>query len=325
MRHIGYSPFAMIPWVLLSVALHAGAVLWAGARHWSTPDLRNDPLAIDPPDLLDEVRPGIEESDAMVISWIGYDEPTPHSADPAEFDQPALTLDAGAPPSPPMVEAPEPTPAPSPVAESEAAAETFAQAMRILGAQASDGAQMVEQIGREFREAARQSARPLRELLAQLMRPVEVPQPTKVAEKPPSESDIPPAETTAPPAEGGPGDPGIDADKESTPVSIAKVPIELRKVGNPLAAAGLEIKTVRPRFTHYTTLTVSPHDPLIRVEFNRAGKVVSASLLESSGHKDVDNPILDAIYQWTAAGKPLESLNPDSSPATIAIEFRIVL
>ena len=197
--------------------------------------------------------------------------------------------------------------------------------MRLLGARADQGIQAMEQLGDSVREAAKQSADPLRAMLAQLFRPSPQSSPTKLTEAAPTESESTPQAADSPASDGTTGEPGIADEKESDAVSIANVPVELRKVGNPLAAAGLDIKTVRPKFTHYTTLTVAPRSPLIRVEFDRKGVVVSAVLLESSGHKDVDNPILDAIYQWRATGKPLESIDPDGSPATVAIEFRIVL
>lgn len=323
------NPLGMVGWVAMSVVIHAGLGMYAGARAWHAADdserwAERDEREATP----DEIRPGVESSDAMVISWIGFEDPTPHSATPSDYDQPALALDSGAPAAAPMIESPAPTPTPEPSANATPAqqAESIERAMRIVGAQVEQGATLIADAGEDFRDAAEASLEPLRQLLARLMRPS--PKPTARTAEAETSDPVPaaePSEQTQSPADGGQGDPGVPADRESAPVSIANVPIEMRELGNPLAAAGLDIKTVRPRFTHYTRLTVLPDDPLIRVEFDRTGKVVKAELLESSGHRNVDNPILDAVYRWSASGKPLETLEGEGSPATIPIEFRIVL
>lgn len=318
------NPWTILGWLLVSVVIHAGAALYAGSCAWGarqeTPGDLDDSRVTHPED----VRPGIERSDAMVISWIGFDEPTPHSATPSDYDQPALTLDPGSPSATPIVESP--APGPEVAATPAPTAHDLERAMRVIGARVEQSAAVIADGGRHLRDSARESVAPLRELLARLMRtptsPVSSTAQVDPAEPRPAAT---PAERTQSPADGGKGEQGAPSDRESAPVSIANVPIQMRELGNPLAAAGLDIKTIRPRFTHYTQLTVRPNNPLIRVEFDRGGRVVKAELLESSGHRDVDNPILDAVYRWTAAGKPLETLGAAGSPATIPIEFRIVL
>lgn len=316
---------AITPWVLISVALHAGALLWAAQRDWRDWDAPNEHLALEPPRPLDALRLGIESSQAITISWIGFEEPTPHAARPADFDQPALTMDAGATPSAP------PPPPPSRVDNAAAAeraqeiAESLERAFDVIGARTEEGVRSVERLGAEAFSAAGQAARPFRSLLEALMRPAPAPTPSR---EPIANADPAPPVPVPPdaaPDPGASGEPGIESDRESDPASIMDVPVPLRELGRPIAAEGLEIRTVRPRFTHYTRLTVRPADPLIRVRFDRKGRVVTAELVESSGHKDVDNPILDAVYRWTASGKALESLDPASPDATVAIEFRIVL
>ena len=45
------------------------------------------------------MRPGISDSQAATISWIGYDEYQEHLAPKAPIDQAALTMEPPAPPS----------------------------------------------------------------------------------------------------------------------------------------------------------------------------------------------------------------------------------
>ncbi len=334
-----YSSWSVAPCLLLSIGIHAGAALAIGGLGWSGPGARSA-VEFAPP-TPPEVRPGIERSDAMSISWIGFEDPTPHSATPAESDQPELTMNSGAPATMPadLVPPPPPPPPPAPGAgapggggggppspsamtpsEVAEAKQTLEMAWRELGVQTERGARSLEAVGKELRRSARDAAEAVRALMSALATPADEPTET-LAETPPEPTPTP--SPAAPPP--SPGEPGQSSDRESTASSIARVEIEARKLGNPAAGAGLDIKTVRPRFTHYTRLTVQPKDPLIRVEFDRTGVVVGATVVESSGHRDVDRPILDAIYRWTATGEALDSLKPGSDPATVALEFRIVL
>lgn len=116
---------------------------------------------------------------------------------------------------------------------------------------------------------------------------------------------------------------GNRADRES--VASAVITADKDDLGKPLAARGLEIKTVRPRFTQYTRLTAAPRDPVLRVYFDRNGKVQKVEVLRSSGIPDVDRPVLDAIYQWRAVGEQLGSLREGDPPATLPVEFKILL
>ncbi|TVQ61911.1 MAG: hypothetical protein EA379_05720 [Phycisphaerales bacterium] len=155
---------------------------------------------------------------------------------------------------------------------------------------------------------------------------------------PPDASPSTPSEPSAPSASRGstPEAPtGEISDRESdgmrTDDAIVVEP------GRPLAAKGLEIRTVRPRWSHYTLITANPKDAIVRVRFGRDGSVVSAVYVESSGRADVDRPVMDAIYQWRASGRPLLELpeyepsdddDDETSDAAIpAVEllFRIVL
>lgn len=98
--------------------------------------------------------------------------------------------------------------------------------------------------------------------------------------------------------------------------------------GQPVAAKGLEIKTRRPVFSLYTRVTAAPRNAVVRVRFTREGKVASAEMVRSSGVADVDRPILDAVYGWTASGKKLLELpetREGEKRATVSMVFEIVL
>ena len=128
---------------------------------------------------------------------------------------------------------------------------------------------------------------------------------------------------TTPPAPSGSGAAGHHSDRESAASSILEA--EWSKLGRPLAGAGLEIKTRRPKFTQYTRIMGAARDPVVRVHFRRDGRVERVDLVRSSGNADVDRPVIDAIYLWRATGEPLKRIPSPSPPATYPVEFRILM
>jgi hypothetical protein len=110
-----------------------------------------------------------------------------------------------------------------------------------------------------------------------------------------------------------------EADASSTTPSV-----EIRP-GRPAAAQGLDITTKRPIFTRLTRVTAYPDNPLLKVTFNRAGIVSKVEIVESSGLADVDGPVVNAIYQWTAKGKTLADLAAGDPSAGITLSVRILL
>jgi len=151
---------------------------------------------------------------------------------------------------------------------------------------------------------------------------VEPTQPDVVAPGPPlQDSAQQPSTKAAAPAGERPGE---KTDRQSTASSL-KATIEVIP-GRTAAAQGLEIKTVRPRWSDTTRLTAAPRNPLVRVTFARTGKVTSAVFASgmNTGWKDVDDPLLDAIYRWSAKGEALRALPPDRS-AGLTVQFRIML
>lgn len=127
----------------------------------------------------------------------------------------------------------------------------------------------------------------------------------------------------SPSASPGELDQGQQADRESN--ASSRLTAEWKKLGQPLAGGGLEIKTRRPRFTQYTRIMGANQNPVVRVHFRKDGKVDRVEMIESSGNPDVDRPVINAVYDWRATGARLSSVPEPSPPGTLALEFRILL
>jgi hypothetical protein len=141
---------------------------------------------------------------------------------------------------------------------------------------------------------------------------------------------VPPAGPEA--AQGAPGSagsakatPGNKSDRESDAAS-KKGPIEVRP-GKPAAGQGLEIQTVRPKWSITVQLTSVPKNPMVRIVFGPDGKVKNAAFLvgQDTGSAEVDGPLLDAIYRWTAKGKAIDQLPKNDPKAGVPLIMRIVL
>lgn len=155
----------------------------------------------------------------------------------------------------------------------------------------------------------------------------------------PTSSRPAPAQPTRPPTPGGPATTatrpappsapsGNNADrdaelseKQADATSLTQT-IDIRP-GRPAASQGLDIITRRPNFTRLTRVVAYPDNPLLKVTFSRAGQVVNVVLVESSGASDIDDPVINAVYQWTARGKALDDLAHEHSTLTVSV--RIIL
>lgn len=115
---------------------------------------------------------------------------------------------------------------------------------------------------------------------------------------------------------------GAQSDRESDPSSTIDVPREQWRLGKPLAAHGLEIKTRRPEFTILTTLTAWPRNPTCRIDFDRSGVPKAAQIVRSSGDSRIDADIEACLYRWRATGKPLDPLADDQ---TLSIYIHLLI
>lgn len=258
----------------------------------------------------------------MSLAWIGLDEMRPFDAPASEVDQAQFT------PDPSM-------------------AGQLSQIQPLLQALAE-----ARQIGESTRQAmteAVQSARRVTGALAELLEaaatvaatetlppPAEAPTPEDVTVREGEETETPAeqpteiAETggsTAPsPQEGATGDSGEtgQADDREAPAAAVN-PVRVRDLGGPVEAQGLRIDTVRPFFHDITRLTASTRSPIFRLHFSREGRVRQVETLESSGRRDVDEAILNALFRWRARGDALNRISSESPEATVAIDIRILL
>ncbi|MEO0632352.1 MAG: hypothetical protein AAFY46_16740, partial [Planctomycetota bacterium] len=75
-----------------SVLLHVAAAMLLGG---SSPSDAGFEDGLQPPTMDADATPGIAESDAVTVSWIGFADPTPHTAPEAETEQAQVSPDAG--------------------------------------------------------------------------------------------------------------------------------------------------------------------------------------------------------------------------------------
>lgn len=144
---------------------------------------------------------------------------------------------------------------------------------------------------------------------------------------PPSPQPAPKARANSPPAGGGStGDrPFEKSDRDVDPSSLEE-PIEV-KPGRPLAAKGLEIKTVTLDLTTLSRRFTWTTNPVVLVKFGRSGTVVHADFVkgQTAGSPEWNNALLAAMYRWTAAGEELKKLPKNNPEAGVEVQFRILL
>ena len=315
--HPDRSRWPMVLGLALSVCLHLGAaaVLAAGGGG----RLPFTSVAPTPPPEDNSVKLGVDQSDASTITWLGFEEPTPHEAPRADIEQASLAI---------------------------AAAQQVADEVQRAAAAAPRAlAQLAEAVERE-REAARAAgvdAQDAIERLADLIAARPEAQPQATGESP-SEREQTERQAAAGPqsptdgagvAESSEGEasedaapavadaPDGNADKEAAARSLEN-PVKVEP-GKPVAAEGLNIQTIRPRWSHTTLLTSRPRSPVIRVFFNREGAVERAVFERSSGSKFVDEPLLNAVYQWRARGERLRNLETEGDGSLLELVFEISL
>jgi len=98
----------------------------------------------------------------------------------------------------------------------------------------------------------------------------------------------------------------------------------------PIVGKGMEILTVRPRYTAAVRLSAVPKNPIVVMWFDGKGKVSKAEFLRdgkkvySSGVVGVDQPLLNAMYQWRAKGKEIEALDADDPESLVEVSIKIV-
>ncbi len=329
---LGLHALVILP--LLAATLRADEPRGVGALVEPPPE--DPPLPADEP----EAPLGIDRSDAVTLNWIGYEEYAEHLAKLAETDQAAFidddagggggtagestrpqgeTADSGDAPRPPANERSSPASGGASPPGPPSVTPATAKAAEVDSPQkAVPGADPMPAGDPNRPDPAPPSPTPA-ETDTPAEQPTPSPQESPQRETPPTPPSPPPAAPKeGDPAPAAPGPPrdappkaGDAAEKESDAFSAIDVPPELWKLGKPLAMKGLEIRTRRPTLPLLTQLTTRPRDPVVELRFHRNGRVVQAQLLSSTGFPQVDGPILDALYAWTAKGEVLSSLDED--------------
>jgi hypothetical protein len=267
----------------------------------------------EPPIRQPEVRLGIARSAAHTMAWLGFEEPTEHQAPLRKTEQSEMTLAA---PGPKVAAAspsqPEPTPQPTPHQISQAW-------QRTIEAGASRVAVAMEAAARRLSELGRELPDP-RSTAGAASKPAE--------ETPPPPPPPSPAVTSADSGGGGQHD-GMKADKEAIATAVRKAPSV--KPGQVVAAEGLEVFTREPRWSVSTLMTRRPRNPTVEITFGRDGRVRKAEFVRkgsesyNTGWAEVDQPLLSAIYGWSAKGKALGELDPNDPEAGLTIMITINL
>lgn len=241
--------------------------------------------------------------------------PPPAPAEPREVDEKAKPVSDPVPPAPVVTVAPEATPKDAPEREQPKAEEPAKETdePKTEEAPTPPSPRVPESKAHE-----KESESPA---------PTPPPAAPETAEPAESKSKSPPPATTpeqgAKPTPVPAGDPGEKADKEADATSIKQAVVYHN--GRVRAGEGVDIKTVRPEFSSFTVLTAIPRAPVVEISFTTKGKVKSVRMLQSSGYKDVDEPILNAVWAWTAKGKKLDALAKQNPNALLKLSVRMLL
>ncbi len=278
-----------------------------------------------PPPSPPEVKLGLETATASTLTWIGYEEYEEHLAALSEVEQAAFTPYPGGAvsPAPPS----EGEPAAPPELEDRAADSAATDGGPAEGASPFSLPAFLSRLdalgplgAREIKPvAAGEAMGPLERDAPSAAAPGDGKKDAaahKTGARSRTLANVPPGPAALAPEVGEP------ADKQSDPTSTVEVSIADLRIGRPLTAAGLEIKTRKPHFTILMRLTAAPGNPLCELRFRRDGKPAHCLILRSSGDPRVDAAIQSSLYRWRAKGKKLEDL---AAGETINVRIRIVL
>lgn len=298
-------------WIGLIVALtlHAlGAVSWAmwdlvSSIRW----MRVDPTYSQPeliPEEEEKLMPGQLTPGISRVNLVTHEDYQKLLADQAKFDQPMTqtkvdpTPDAQRSPldpTPPAIQSKtaEPLPASQMLVQAPRPTEPTPQAMRPLNAETFDGPRDPDA---ELTQAVEQAIDPETEP-GELSEPDIAAQPT-----PPQPERVTIAEPRPASAEPSVSDPTVAPKTDSESPAVSRIKGLAIQPGSVHSVQGVKITTVAPRFSLVARHTTTPHDPIVRVTFDSNGKAIRADVIRSSGYDNIDSPILNSLYQWTAEG-----------------------
>lgn len=334
------TPWAMAAGVGVSVLAHAGAAWWLGVVPSSAATGPPTPVQVDQADPAepppDAPRLGLDLPHNASIAWLGVrEDPLEGRSPESEVEQAQLSPAPGETPTPavppPTLVPPQPEPEP---AAAEPAPDQPASRATPPALAPPEPAESPVLTLPEPRDPPDEPAERLTE-------PPDPQEPTPEPRADPAEMGPPapprprpaepPAEPTPPAPEGSSGEP--DPRAADAAMRRRADPVDVSRLGRPLQASGdLEITTVRPTWSLQVRNAYSPRrNPFMEIRFGRDGRVRSARFVplpdgtRGSGYAEVDQPLLNAVYRWTAKGKAIERLDPDDPDATHGVVMRFLL
>ncbi len=330
------------PWLLIggliSLVIHlAGglAVLGSSASMGGSGDAPKSSMldgSEDPP----EQALGMQDSTSVSINWLGFAEATPdQQGEISDTEQPALSMAPMGEPS--DQRAPQPNRSQAQDAASQRAPVGPATGEALTAASPMSPQELEPAPSLAIAPRESQNAVPAGEGALRLNAWGLPPAPERV-QGPPS-GGSPDESTRQAQGQGEQSEPdeganagaddiaGLPSDRESIATAIREA-TDLADWSKPLARKGLEIKTVRPRWSTTTLLTRLPRNPVVMISFGKDGRVDRAEFIRhegrvlNTGSREVDEPLLNAVYKWRATGKELETLTDGD---TVSFAIRVVL
>tara|TARA_R110002073_G_scaffold118918_4_gene259051 strand:+ start:2483 stop:3658 length:1176 start_codon:yes stop_codon:yes gene_type:complete len=126
------------------------------------------------------------------------------------------------------------------------------------------------------------------------------------------------------------GKAGEQSEKESAASKIKRaLRVDGADLHKPIVGKGIELTTVEPRFPASVRFRELPRNPVLIIRFNGLGRVIKVSFLTEgrrvydTGVKGVDEPLINAVYQWRAKGKEIEALDAKDPESFLEIPMRI--
>tara|TARA_R110002073_G_scaffold147687_2_gene300683 strand:+ start:124651 stop:125700 length:1050 start_codon:yes stop_codon:yes gene_type:complete len=323
--------------IVVSVLLHvlgAAVVLTTGLPIGNGSDALESRDQLIPPleQEEEELKLGIDAASTASIDWLGIDRPEEvvGEAEISETNQAAQTLVVGE----REVVAAEEAAEESPIEPVEETLEQLVDTPEVQ--QAIEGA--VEQVQESIEKLAEpfEAVETLIDDAAVLLESAEAAVEEQIKEEVEEAVEAGPSgevnEQVA--AERAPkpiGTAGELSEKESVATRIKKaLEMDPHKANAPVVGKGLEIITVRPRYTSAVRLSAIPKNPVVVIWFDATGKVRKAEFLRdgrieySSGVVGVDEPLLNAIYRWKAKGKQIDELDPADPESLVEVTIKIV-
>lgn len=126
------------------------------------------------------------------------------------------------------------------------------------------------------------------------------------------------------------GKAGEQSEKESAASMIKRaMRVDGADLHKPIVGKGIELTTVEPRFPASVRFRELPRNPVLIIRFDGRGRVIKVSFLTEgrrvydTGVKGVDEPLINAVYQWRAKGKEIEALDAKDRESFLEIPMRI--